>query len=109
MNLRILHHVIVQGKTHRFAVTVECPFQPEAGFMLVFRNEGEGDDCALLVGEMYGWDVTNKALMIRMTEWNIDDWQRRGVEAEQSFEDSRRQLINVVGCEYLGVVSDSSR
>jgi len=104
MNLRLLHRVIYEGKTHRFTVMVECPFQPKEGFMLVFRNEKDGDDCALLVSEIYGWDVSSQALLVRTTEWNIDDWHPSDATAAQaSFEDSKQQLVEVVQCEYIGV------
>ena len=70
--------------------------------MFVFRNQSnQGDDCALIVDQVVGWDVTSEALLVKTMNWDIDDWRANGVEdARLSFDDAKRQLLEVVGCNY---------
>jgi hypothetical protein len=99
LKIRILHKVIYQKKAHRFSVVVECPFRPENEFMFVFRSQSDGgDDCALLLDCVDGWDATNQELVAHSKEWNLDEWRAEEGVPDHAFEEAIDQLINVVGC-----------
>lgn len=103
MNIRISHRVVLARKTHRFVVIVECPVPPHKDFMFVFRDSRpDGDDCALIVEDVQGWDATNQHLLVKTFDWNVDEWAAaNGNNADQLFQDAREQLIRVARCEHL--------
>ena len=100
MNIRISHKVILKKTAHRFIVVIECPFEPQPGFMFIFREtEKAGDDCALIVEDIYGWDATNQHLLVRTVDWNVDEWSHNtGGDADELFADAKEQLIRVARC-----------
>ncbi len=101
MEVRIKHRVIAHGKSHDFIIVISLPFMPPEEFMFVFRsNESGGDDCALLLDTINGWDATHEQLLVRSKEWNIDEWHIGASEREAAFADAKQQLIDVVGCCY---------
>lgn len=96
MKVRLLHNVKFNNARHRFSVTIEYPLIPERDFMFIFRDRtGDGDDCALVVDHVDGWDATHGYLLVHTKEWDIDDWRDA---TNISFQDAKNQLVQVVGC-----------
>lgn len=101
MDVRIKHRVIAQGKAHDFFRVIALPFLPPEEFLFVFRaTENGGDDCALLLDTINGWDATNEQLLVRSKEWNIDEWHQDPRDRAKAFEDAKQQLLGVVKCQY---------
>ncbi|MDC0936751.1 hypothetical protein OAS39_10730 [Pirellulales bacterium] len=107
MIVHIKHDVIFKKQRHRFVVDVECPLKPDRDFTFVFRGEDSGDDCALIVEEVYGWDATRNKLLVRTIPWDLDEWHSRAI-SEEPFDAVKRQLIDVVGCQYTEPDQDVS-
>lgn len=103
MKVRLNHKVICKKQSHKFSVVVECPFRPERNFLFVFRDEeANADDCALIVEDVYGWDVTNQELLVRTMEWNLDEWSRKDAKRPEDYlEDVKAQLVKVAGCNHI--------
>lgn len=101
MEVRIKHRVVAGGQRHDFFVVIALPFMPPDEFMFVFCSTQAGqDDCALLLDTVNGWDATHEQLLVRSKEWNIDEWHASAAERDAAFEDAKRQLMEVVGCQY---------
>ena len=107
MIVHIKHDGSVRTQRDPFCVHIECQFKLDRDFTFVFRGEKSGDDCALIVEEVYGWDATKNRLLVRTIPWDLDEWHSRAI-SEEPFEAVKRQLIDVVGCEYFEPDQDVS-